>query len=111
MTVTASYDFAHQLAAHGVTVNALHPGIVGTGIIDDLVPRPLRPFAGIVRRSLLTAEQGAATAIRLATDPALATTTGHYFNRDREATTPAVAHDVATQTTLRELTDAYFTEA
>ena len=107
MTVTAGYDFASRLAADGVTVNSLHPGIVATDIIDDLVPRVLRPVGALIRRSMLTPEEGAATAIRLATDPALADVTGRYYNRNREATTPAVSHDPATHATLRRLSDTY----
>ena len=107
MTVAAGYDLAHRLAPHGVTVNSLHPGIVATDIIDDLVPPVLRPFGALIRRTMLTPEDGAATAIRLATDPALADITGRYYNRDREATTPAVSHDAATQTNLRRLSDTF----
>ena len=83
MTVTAGYDLARRLAPDGVTVNSLHPGIVATDIVDDLVPPVLRPFGALIRRSMLTPEQGAATAIRLATDPALTDTTGRYFNRGK----------------------------
>jgi NAD(P)-dependent dehydrogenase (short-subunit alcohol dehydrogenase family) len=107
MTVTAGYDLANRLAPDGVTVNSLHPGIVATDIIDDLVPLLLRPFGALIRRSMLSPEEGAATAIRLATDPALAGTTGRYFNRDRAASTPAVSYHPATQTVLRRLTDEY----
>src|SRR6478672_2680157 len=96
MTVTAGYDFARRLAPDGVTVNSLHPGLVATDIINDLVPRLVRPLTGLIRRSLLTPEQGADT-------------TRHYFNRDRRATTPAVSHDAATQASLRALSDAHFT--
>ena len=108
MTVTAGYDFARRLAPDGVTVNSLHPGIVATDIINDLVPRFIRPLTGLIRRSLLTPEQGAAAALRLATDPTLADITGHYFNRDRQAPTPAVSHDPATQSALRALSDTHF---
>lgn len=109
MTVIAGYDLAHRLALHGVTVNSLHPGIVATGIIDDLVPPVLRPFRTLIRRAMLTPEEGAATAIRLATDPALADTTGRYFNRDQEATTPSISYNPALQATLRRLSDGYLT--
>jgi NAD(P)-dependent dehydrogenase (short-subunit alcohol dehydrogenase family) len=108
MTVTAGYALAETLAPAGVTVNALHPGIVATGIIDDLVPAVLRPFRTLIRRSLLTPAEGARTALRLATDPALAGVTGRYFNRDREATTPAVTRDPPTQQRLLALSEAHF---
>ncbi len=107
MTVTAGYDLAHRFAPDGVTVNSLHPGIVATAIIDDLMPKALRPFSSLIRRSMLSPEDGADVAIRLATDPTLAGTTGRYFNRDREAATPAVSHDRATRAHLRRLSDTY----
>jgi len=108
MTVIAGNALARALAPDAVTVNALHPGIVATDIIDDLVPAGLRPFSGLIRRSLLSPADGAATALRLATDPALAGTTGRYFNRDAEASTPPVTHDGATQQRLLALSEAHF---
>jgi len=89
-------------------VNALHPGIVATDIVDDLIPAALRPFRALIRRSLLTPGQGAETALRLATDPGLTGVTGRYFNRDIEATTPPVSHDPATQQRLRALSELHF---
>lgn len=110
MTVTAGYALARDLAADGVTVNALHPGIVATGIIDDLVPPVLRPARTLIRRAMLTPADGARTAIRLATDPALAGVTGRYFNRDTESSTPPVSHDRDTQEKLLALSRAHFAE-
>ncbi|XVV10091.1 SDR family NAD(P)-dependent oxidoreductase [Actinoplanes sp. CA-131856] len=108
MTVTAGYALARGLATDNVTVNALHPGIVATDIIDDLVPAPLRPLRALIRRSLLTPAQGAETALRLATDPGLDGVTGRYFNRDRETTTPPVSHDSAVQQKLLTLSERHF---
>ncbi|GIF25344.1 NAD(P)-dependent dehydrogenase (short-subunit alcohol dehydrogenase family) [Actinoplanes tereljensis] len=108
MTVTAGYALARGLAADGVTVNALHPGIVATSIVDDLVPAPLRPFRAVIRRSLLTPAQGAETALRIATDPGLAGVTGRYFNRDVEKTTPPVSHHEGTQQRLLALSRLHF---
>jgi NAD(P)-dependent dehydrogenase (short-subunit alcohol dehydrogenase family) len=108
MTVTAGYALARDLASDGVTVNALHPGIVATGIIDDLVPAPLRPFRSVIRRSLLTPAQGAGATLRIATDPGLAGVTGRYFNRHTPTTTPPVSHDLATQQRLLALSEAHF---
>jgi NAD(P)-dependent dehydrogenase (short-subunit alcohol dehydrogenase family) len=108
MTVTAGYALARDLATDGVTVNALHPGIVATDIIDDLVPPFLRPVRTLIRRSLLTPAEGAKSATRLATDPAMAGVTGRYFNRDTESTTPPVTHDPATQRRLLALSRTHF---
>ncbi|MEA5365512.1 SDR family NAD(P)-dependent oxidoreductase [Amycolatopsis sp., V23-08] len=109
MTVTAGYALARGLAADGVTVNALHPGIVATDIIDDLVPTVLRPMRGLIRRGMLTPAEGAESAIRIATDPALAGVTGRYFCRDTESSTPPVSHDPATQRKLLALSQNHFT--
>lgn len=105
MTVTAGYARARE---GGVTVNALHPGIVATGIIDDLIPGPLRPFRALIRNRLLTPAEGAGTALRIATDPGLAGVTGRYFNRDTETTTPPVSHDLTVQQRLVALSDLHF---
>ncbi|WP_434444382.1 SDR family NAD(P)-dependent oxidoreductase [Lentzea sp. E54] len=109
MTVTAGYALARDLAADGVTVNALHPGIVATDIIDDLVPPLLRPMRTLIRRSLLTPAEGAKSATRIATDPAMAVVTGRYFRRDTESSTPPVSHDPITQQRLLTLSLTHFT--
>jgi NAD(P)-dependent dehydrogenase (short-subunit alcohol dehydrogenase family) len=106
LTVTAGYALARTLAGD-VTVNAVHPGIVATDIIDDLVPAVLRPFGGLIRRAMLTPEQGAAAAIRLATDPALSGVTGRYFVRELDTVTPPVSYDVDVQNRLRATTDQF----
>jgi NAD(P)-dependent dehydrogenase (short-subunit alcohol dehydrogenase family) len=108
MTITAGYALAPDLAADGVTVNALHPGIVATDIIDALIPAPLRPFRALIRRNLLTPARGAETPLRIATDPSLAGVTGRYFNRDLETTTPPVSRDPATQQRLLALSELHF---
>lgn len=105
MTVTAGYALAREGAT---TVNALHPGIVATGIIDDLIPAPLRPFRRLIRNRLLSPAEGAGTALRIATDPGLTGVTGRYFNRDAETTTPPVSHDLEVQRKLVALSDLHF---
>ena len=61
-----------------ITVNAVHPGAVSTGLgtqngwFAKLVFAILRPF-------FRSPEQGAATSVMLATDPKLDTTSGKYF--------------------------------
>ena len=102
LTVIASYDQAKTLGIDGVTVNAVHPGIVATGIINDLIPPILRPIGPLIRRPMLTPERGAAAALRLATDESLIGITGRYFLRDIDVPTPAISYDVAVQKRLRD---------
>jgi NAD(P)-dependent dehydrogenase (short-subunit alcohol dehydrogenase family) len=108
MTVTAGYALTRSFTLDGVTVNAVHPGIVATGIIDDLIPPSLRPFGTLIRRTMLTPAEGAATALRIATDPALDGVTGRYFNRGSVAVTPPISHDPAVQQKLLALSEAHF---
>lgn len=107
LTVTAGYALAHTLAGEA-TLNAVHPGIVATDIIDDLLPASLRPFGGLIRRTLLTPEQGAAAAIRLATDRALRDVTGRYFVRDIGTSTPPISYRKDVQDQLLKTTDRFF---
>jgi NAD(P)-dependent dehydrogenase (short-subunit alcohol dehydrogenase family) len=108
MTVTAGYALARSFTADGVTLNAVHPGIVATDIIDDLVPPVLRPFGSLIRRAMLTPADGARTALRIATDPELDGVTGRYYNQGSTAVTPPVSHDPAVQRKLLALSEAHF---
>ena len=107
LTVTAGYALARAFDGE-VTINAVHPGIVATGIIDDLVPALLRPFGSLIRRGMLTPEQGAAATLRLATDTDLGALTGRYFVRETEAVTPPVSYRDDVQAMLRATTDRFF---
>jgi hypothetical protein len=85
--VMSGYELARHLAGSGVTVNALHPGVVATGIADALVPGPLRPVMRLarpfLRLALRTPEEGARSIIHLATAPDLASRTANTCRRTR----------------------------
>jgi NAD(P)-dependent dehydrogenase (short-subunit alcohol dehydrogenase family) len=110
LTVTAGYALASTVVGE-VTINAVHPGIVATDIIDDLVPAALRPIGGLIRHAMLTPEQGAAAALRLATDPAMSDVTARYFVRDTDTLTPPVSYRADVHSALRETTDRFFAGA
>ncbi|HSZ38597.1 MAG TPA: SDR family NAD(P)-dependent oxidoreductase [Trebonia sp.] len=93
LTTMSGYYLAERLREAGVTVNAVHPGITATGIVDDIVHPLMKPFLGLIKRSLLTPEQGAAPVLRLATAPDLAGITGRYFIRDDENRSPEISYD------------------
>ncbi|HJP78959.1 MAG TPA: SDR family NAD(P)-dependent oxidoreductase [Pseudonocardiaceae bacterium] len=103
LSTICGYEFAHRWRDDGVTVNAVHPGIVSTGIVDDVLPVVLTPFRSLIHRRLLTSEQGASATLRLATDPSLATASGRYYVRDRETRTPDTSYDSATRAAAWQL--------
>lgn len=78
-------ELARRLGGTGVTSNALHPGVVATGLLFDSF-RPLK----LLRPLLRTPEQAARTTICLAAAPALERLTGLYFI-DCEPARPSVA--------------------
>jgi retinol dehydrogenase-12 len=82
-------EIARRWAGSGITAYALHPGAIATDIWRS-VPRPLR---GLLTFWMKTPEQGAATSIACATDPALANVNGRYFINQREANPNRAARD------------------
>jgi NAD(P)-dependent dehydrogenase (short-subunit alcohol dehydrogenase family) len=74
-----TYELARRLEGTGVTVNAVHPGSVATGIWANPFGRfngVAKPLTKLMMRS---PEQGAETVIYLATAPDVAENTGKYF--------------------------------
>jgi NAD(P)-dependent dehydrogenase (short-subunit alcohol dehydrogenase family) len=106
LTMMSGYLLAERLTGTGVTVNAVHPGLVGTKVFDDITPRGMKPLRGMLHRLVLTPAQGAEPVLRLATDSALAGVTGRYFDRDTEAKSPPVSYDRALQQRLWDATTA-----
>lgn len=88
MNVLFTTELARRMAGTGVTANAMHPGVVGTELLFGGFA-PLRLF----RRFLRTPEQGAATAVWLASSPEVERVTGRYFKDEKEAPTSSAARD------------------
>ncbi|WP_223654146.1 SDR family oxidoreductase [Hymenobacter psoromatis] len=95
-------ELARRMRAHGitnVTTNALHPGVVASsfgsgahGLLSIFV-KLARPFG-------LSTAKGAATSLYLASSPAVATTSGGYFNEKKPE---AVKHRFNTPENARRL--------
>ncbi len=75
-------ELAKRLEGTGVTVNAVHPGIMKTDLLNDL-SGPVRLMLGVVARS---PEKGARGAVYLATSPAVEGVTGRLFMDDKQVT-------------------------
>jgi NAD(P)-dependent dehydrogenase (short-subunit alcohol dehydrogenase family) len=69
-------ELARRLEGTNVSTYALHPGVVATDVWRR-VPSPIR---WVMKRFMITPEQGAQTSIRCAADPELASETGRYYD-------------------------------
>ena len=88
--VLLSCEFARQLEGTGVTVNALDPGLVATGIISGNGSWPWVLFQSLANLMAISPAQGAQSPIHLAASPDVAAVTGQYFSRGKPVSpTPA----------------------
>ncbi|WP_441292621.1 SDR family oxidoreductase [Sorangium sp. KYC3313] len=92
---------ARRLEGTGVTVNAVHPGVVSTDLMRDY-PKLLMKLFNLF---LLTPEQGAECSLHAATAPELAGVTGEYFEKSRIKPAAEAALDEAAQERLWALTE------
>ena len=82
---------ARRLDGTGITTYAVHPGVVATDVWRH-VPAPVR---WLMKKLMITPEQGAASSLRCATAPELAGDTGRYYDVGGKETAPnRVADDV-----------------
>ena len=85
-------ELARRLADSGVTVNAMHPGVIATGFGSG-IGGLMGLFGRVVRPFLKTPEQGADTLIWLASTPEVAESSGGYYDRRRLREPSAAAQD------------------
>lgn len=102
--LVTTLERARRWAGSGVTVNAVHPGVVATALGDR------RGFVGsalrFAKRFWSTPEEGADAPLFLATDPALAEVSGGWFDRRTRAELPATVTDTALAARVWERTEA-----
>lgn len=92
-----THELARRLEGSGVTTNAVHPGVVATGLLSDYMGMP----AG--RRSFgTTPERGAEPIVYLAASPEVAGVSGRYFDRCTETRSSAASYDEAAARLLWE---------
>ena len=72
-------ELARRVKDRGITVNCCHPGAVATNIGIDRDTGFGKTVTGILKPFFLTPEQGARTAIFLATDGSVKDISGEYF--------------------------------
>ena len=98
--VLFTHELARRLDGSGITVNALHPGVIRTDLGKGEYPRAVdllfRPF-------FKSPEKGARTSVYVASSPALGKMTGRYFRKMREAASSPASHDAAAERRLWDL--------
>jgi retinol dehydrogenase-12 len=90
-------ELARKLLGSDVTTYALHPGVVATDVWRK-VPAPIR---WLMKKFMITPEDGAVASLRCATEPALASQTGRYYDVGGKEKEPSkLANDAALAHTL-----------
>ncbi len=105
----ANILFTRELALRvkdmGITVNCLHPGAVATSMGVDRNTGFGKTITGLLKYIFLTPEEGARTAIYLATSPKVSNTTGKYFYKGQMAKTSKAAKSKKAAKRLFELSE------
>jgi NAD(P)-dependent dehydrogenase (short-subunit alcohol dehydrogenase family) len=105
MNVLFTYELAARLAGTGITANCLHPGAVGTALLQQipwLLYTLISPF-------LLTPEQGAKTQVFLASSPAVEGVSGGYYVKQKAARSSARSYDVGMRKRLWDVSETLVT--
>ena len=84
-----TYELSRRLEGTNVTVNALHPGFLSTGIFRE-APGFVR---FLVRMIAGSPERGSEAIVRLATSPEMEKVSGKYFNGLKESKSATISYD------------------
>lgn len=89
-----TYELARRLGDSGVTVNAVHPGVIATRLLADYLDVPV--VGGAIARTFgAKPEKGAETSVYLAASPEVAGVSGGYFVGRHESRSSPASYDEA----------------
>ena len=94
--VLFTYEMARRLQGSGITVNAVHPGVIRTSLGKGEMPR----MFDLVRLFLRGPQKGADTPVHVATARDLEAATGKYFAKRRAIRSADASYDEATANRL-----------
>ena len=89
--VMFSAELGRRLAGSGVTTYAVHPGVVAS----DIWRKVPWPFRALMKLTMISPQQGAATPVHCAVSPELAQQTALYYDQCRTKEPSAIALDSA----------------
>jgi retinol dehydrogenase 12 len=89
--VLFSAELSRRLQGSGVTSYALHPGVVASDVWRS-VPWPFRP---LIKRWMITVEEGALTTLHCATSHEAAQESGLYYDKCKPKMPSELARDVS----------------
>jgi retinol dehydrogenase 12 len=98
-----SAELSRRLAGSGVATYALHPGVVASDVWRS-VPWP---FRALIKRWMITVEEGALTTLHCATSAEAGKETGLYYDKCKVKTPSALALDDALARDLWERSEAW----
>lgn len=103
-------ELARRLKNKGITVNCCHPGAVATNIGISRDTGFGKTVTGMLKPFFQTAEQGADTAIYLASSDEVADITGEYFYKRKIAKSSARSQDISLAKRLFEFSEKYMNQ-
>lgn len=100
MNILFTKEMARRLGEDAkVTVNAVHPGLIGTNLSRAMPKFIHRIYLSMVAKP----EKGAETSIYLATSPDVAKITGQYFTNKQIAESSPASHQIEVALRLWEV--------
>lgn len=102
-SVMTTLQQAREIEGSGVNINAVHPGVINTGLGDS--PGLISKIMKYIKRFWKSPDYGAEAPAWLATDDSTATLNGKYFNEKKLHDPVEAATNPHSQQKLRELTD------
>lgn len=90
-----TYELARQLQGSGITVNALHPGVIASNFDQGLGSFSRRGWK-LITPFMSSVDRGAQTTLYLATAPELEGVSGKYFANRQERRSSRNSYDEAT---------------
>ena len=101
--VLFTYELARRLEGTGVSVNALHPGVVNSNFGKGQFSKLLTPFVAFSTLFLINPEKGAKTSVYLASSDDVKEVSGKYFKKQKAVKSSKASYNEKTQKELWKL--------